>query len=256
MQMEASHIVTSVMRCNAVHQFLGTEEQARSAGYYTVKYCCKDPTKINILVPVLYMVDKKRESKADDAGVEGSQRDTLFWLQRALNNFTSMSEFSDTQIASALMGTDSYHTSHIFWSFHSKSFVNYQRKRKNFNETDIQPVAPSIIDDNIHHVLPQDGSIDDDDRDTGETIYRSKDGKLRVAMQHEHYMRRSEELKDLSPYEWVCLIHVVKKPKTTEPSTTRQRNAAFEFEDDGKGWHETHYQVLRSKFVVLHCGVF
>ena len=43
MQIEASHIVTSALRCNTNHQLLGTEEQARSAGYYAVKYCVKDP---------------------------------------------------------------------------------------------------------------------------------------------------------------------------------------------------------------------
>ena len=122
MQIEASHVVTSCLRCNTAHSFLGTEEQARSAGYYAVKYCGKDPVKANIILPVLYMMNKKRESKADDAGT--SQRDAIFWLTRALNNFGSLCEFSDTQIASSLMGTDSFHSSHIFWSFHSKSFVN------------------------------------------------------------------------------------------------------------------------------------
>mgnify|MGYP000170039051 CR=1 FL=1 len=33
MQIEASHVVTSGMRCNTAQQFLGTEEQARSAGF-------------------------------------------------------------------------------------------------------------------------------------------------------------------------------------------------------------------------------
>ena len=43
-------------------------------------------------------------------------RDAKFWLTRALNKFSSMSEFSDTQIANSLMGIDSFHTSHTFWS--------------------------------------------------------------------------------------------------------------------------------------------
>ena len=94
MQIEASHIVTSALRCNTNHQLLGTEEQARSAGYYAVKYCVKDPIKANIIVPVLHMMNKKRESKAEDAGT--SQRDAMFWLTRALNNFSSLCEFSDT----------------------------------------------------------------------------------------------------------------------------------------------------------------
>ena len=104
MQTEASHVVTACLRCNTAHQFLGTEEQARSAGYYAVKYCGKDPGKANVILPLLYMIDKTRESKAEDKGTP--ERDAQFWLTRALNNYSSMCEFSDTQIASALMGTD------------------------------------------------------------------------------------------------------------------------------------------------------
>ena len=121
MQIEASHVITTCIRCNTAQQFLGTEEQARVAGYYACKYCGKDPVKMNIVLPVLYMMDQKRVSKADDVGEP--IRDAQFWLTRALNNFSSMCEFSDRQIASSLMGIDSFHTRHIFWPFPTKSFV-------------------------------------------------------------------------------------------------------------------------------------
>jgi hypothetical protein len=49
---------------------------------------------------------------------------------------------------------------------------------------------------------------------------------IRVAMQHEHYLRRGPELKHLSPYEWTAMIKVVKRRDEKE-SKTRQRNAAF-----------------------------
>ena len=252
MQIEASHVVTSTVRCNTSLQFLGTEEQARSAGFYAVKYCGKDPVKIKIILPVLYMMDKKRESKADDAHT--IERQAQHWLTRALNNFGSICEFSDTQIASALLGLDSYHTSHIFWTFHDSSFVKYQREK--FTKGEMQPVAPDIIDDDIHHVLPPDGTLDDGDRDQGE-LHVTEDKKIRVAMQHEHYIRRGKQLKDLSPYEWAALIRVEKIPKGKEKiSSTRQRNARFTFEDDGSEWHNTHRQVLRTKFVVLHDDAF
>ena len=32
MQIEASHVITTCIRCNTAQQFLGTEEQARAAG--------------------------------------------------------------------------------------------------------------------------------------------------------------------------------------------------------------------------------
>ena len=249
MQIEASHVITSCIRCNTSQQFLGSEEQARSAGYYACKYCSKDPVKMNIVVPVLYMMDKKRESKAEDMDYN-EFRDAQYWLTRVLNNFSSMCEFSDTQIASALMGIDSFHTSHIFWSFYAKSFVNYQREH--FTEEELQSVAPDIVDDDMHHIVPPDGTVDDQHRDQGETVFVTKDNELRVAMQHEHYLRRGPELKDLGPYEWAAMIRVEKKPKRDTTSSTRQRNARFEFEDDGTGWHRTHRQVLRAKFLVLH----
>ncbi len=56
MQPEASPIVTANMRCNTCHQFLGTNDQARSSGYYAVKYCGKNPVKANVITPVLHIV--------------------------------------------------------------------------------------------------------------------------------------------------------------------------------------------------------
>ena len=251
MQTEASHVVTSCLRCNTAHQFLGTEEEARSAGYYTVKYCGKDPVKASVILPVLREMNKTRESIADDKGT--AHRDTIFWLTRALNNFSSLCEFSDQQMASSLMGTDSYHASHIFWSFHANSFMNYQRE--NWNEKGMLFVGPDVIDDNVHYILPEDGTIDDDDLDKGQTVFVTKTKEIRVAMQHEHYVRRGRALKDLSPYEWAAMIRVEKKPKGLQKvSTTRQRNATFPFDEDKSGWHKRHHQVLRSKFVILHRG--
>ena len=254
MQIEASHVVTSTVRCNTSLQFLGTEEQARSAGFYAVKYCGKDPVKINIILPVLYVMDKERESKAPDAHTVGRQ--AQHWLNRLLNNFGSVCEFSDTQVASALMGLDSYHTSHIFWTFHGPSFVKYQREK--FGKGEMEPVAPDITDNGIHHFLPTDGTLDDGDRDQGEMLHVTDDKKVQVAAQHEHYIRRGEELEDLSPYEWAALIRIEKIPKGDEKiSSTRQCNARFDFEDDGSTqWHKTHRQVLRTKFVVLHGDAF
>ncbi len=56
MQPEASRVVTANMRCNTCHQFLGTHDQARSSGYYAVKYCGKNPVKANVITPVLHIV--------------------------------------------------------------------------------------------------------------------------------------------------------------------------------------------------------
>ena len=243
MQIEASHVITACIRCNTAQQFLGTEEQARSAGFYACKYCGKDPVKMNIIVLVLHMMDKRRESKAEE---KSDLRDTQFWLTRALNNFSSMCEFSDTQIASSLMGIDSYHTSHKFWTFHAKSFVNYQRTH--FAEGEMRIVEPDIVDHRVHSVLPSDGTTDDDDWDQGEP-YVTEDKELRVQLQHEHYKRRGSELQDLTPYEWAAIIKVEKIPN---PDTRSQRNARFSFEKDGTDWWKTHRQVLRTKFVVLH----
>ena len=107
------------------------------------------------------------------------------------------------------MGTDSFHTSHIFWTFHSKSFVNHQQK--NFTEGQIKPGGPDIFDDGAHHILPQDGTVDDDDKDLVETVFVTKEKKIRVTMQHEHYVRRGSDLESLFPYEWAAMIRVEKK---------------------------------------------
>ena len=105
MQIEASRVIASAIQGNTNHQLLGTEEQARSAGFYSVRYRGKDQVKLKIILRVLHMMDKTRESKHKDTGTD--ERDAMFWLTRALNNYTSICEFSDTQVASALMGIDS-----------------------------------------------------------------------------------------------------------------------------------------------------
>ncbi len=56
MQTEALRAVTSACKCNTSHQLLGTEEQARSARFYAVKYCGMDPVKLNIIAPVLHII--------------------------------------------------------------------------------------------------------------------------------------------------------------------------------------------------------
>ena len=56
MQTEASHVVTSACKCNTSHQLLGTEEQARSARFYAIKYCGMDPVKPNILALILHVI--------------------------------------------------------------------------------------------------------------------------------------------------------------------------------------------------------
>ncbi len=53
---EGSKVVTANMQCNTCHQFLGTDEQALSSGYYAVKYCAKDPIKLCHISPVLQTV--------------------------------------------------------------------------------------------------------------------------------------------------------------------------------------------------------
>ena len=255
MQTAASHVVTACIRCNTAHQFLGSEDDARSSGYYVCKYCAKDPVKAKLITPILYEMDKLRESIADNAGSE--VRNMQSWLTRALNNYNSMREFSDTQIASMLMGYDSYHTSHIFWTFHAKSFVIYQRKH--FEENS---VAPDITVDDTFFVVPEDGDADDDDREKETQMLfvrkdKKGDKKILTALQHEHYLIRGSGLKDLSPYDYVAMIKVEKRPKEKEGedgiSVTRQRNAAFKFEEDDTDWYKTHHQVLHSKFVILHC---
>ncbi len=257
MQIEASPVVTSCVRCNTSQQFLGTEEDARAAGYYACKYCGKDPVKLNIILPALYVVDQERQSTHPTD--KSDMRATQFWLTRVLNNYSSMCEFSDTQIASLLMGIDSYHSSHKFWSFYAKSFVKYQQKE--FKVEDIEHVQKTIVDDDMYHCIPQDETMDHEAEDGVVAVYRTKDDELLVRRQFEHYLHRGDELKDLSPYEWAATIKIEKIPPKAEEgaapkASRRERNARFLFEDDGSGWRDTHRQVLRTKFVILHRDAF
>ncbi len=228
-QVEASPVIVSSIRCATTQEFLGTDERARAAAFYTTMYDDQNAPMTNSILPALYMVSERRRTKLQE---KNDLCDTQHWLTQVLNNFGSMFQFSDVQIANSLMGIESFHSSHKFCSFHTKSFVDYQRNR--FFEGKTQSVAPDI-DTEMHDPLPPDGTMDNGDRD-------------RVT-QYEYYLHRGKELKDLSPYEWTAIIRV----ETDEVPTQGTR---FLFDDDGTSWRDTRRQVLRKKFVILHCDAF
>ena len=78
-------------------------------------------------------------------------------------------------IVTCWLGNDSFYSSHIYITFHSKSFVTHQRKTF-IKPTDAKtrPVVPDIADDHEFRAESQDNDNDDDsdhDKNAGETQY-------------------------------------------------------------------------------------
>ena len=84
----------------------------------------------------------------------------------------------------------------------------------------------------------------------GEDVHVGKDKKVRSAKQHQHYRWRGHDLEELTPYEYVAMIDIKKRPTKSKPKRHgRQPNATFEFHGDHP-MSKSHFQVLRSKFYV------
>ena len=95
-----SPVLTQCLGCNTAAILLGSEEQARAALFYLVKYMNKDSVPLGNSLPVIRQVllhVNRYPSRAADADTDS--RTGKYFLERIVNGFTGLAEISDTQSA-------------------------------------------------------------------------------------------------------------------------------------------------------------
>ena len=114
MQVETNKVASSLLRCNTSLQPLITPTQAKAAMFYSSKYCSKDPFELSSTLSFFHQAQiamRKYGSTASDAG--SASRNAKCILQKVLNKIGHI-EVSAQQAADALLGNDSFFTTHTF----------------------------------------------------------------------------------------------------------------------------------------------
>ena len=95
-------------------QPLVTPSQAKSAMFYSSKYCSKDPFQLSSALSLFHQAQiamRKYGSSATDAGT--ASRNAKCLLQKVLNKIGNI-EVSAQQAADAMLGNDSFFSTHKF----------------------------------------------------------------------------------------------------------------------------------------------
>jgi hypothetical protein len=235
---EFSPALTECLGCNTAAYLLGSEEQARSALFYLVKYMMKDSVALGNSLPVIRQAMKhvnSYESHATDAGSDS--RTNKFFMQRIVNGFTGLAEISDTQCAACLLGMRSMVSTEAHWFSFIKTAVAFQLQQQiEFQENGCNPNNAWGDDSDFEDHPPDsmsDHGQDDDilenmdswaglggDDDTSDTRGKGRFGKMQIFKignecipvgQHTHYMFRGEALERMNYYEWCSIIKVIPK---------------------------------------------
>ena len=114
MQVETNKLTSSLLRCNTSMQPLVTPTQAKAAMFYTSKYCSKDPFELSSTLSLFHQAQismRKYGSTASDAGT--ASRNAKCLLQKVLNKIGNI-EISAQQAADAMLGNESFFTTHKF----------------------------------------------------------------------------------------------------------------------------------------------
>ena len=266
-----SPVLTQCLGSNTAAYLLGSEEQARSALYYLVKYMNKDSAALSNSLPVIRQAlihVNRNTSRAEDAGT--ALRTGKFFMERILNGFTGLAEISDTQSAACLLGMKSYISSEQHWFMWIKGATAYQLESQLRQTGEREPVVAWEDDSDFesHSAdeereeedilenrddLQADGAEEQTDRGRGKfgsaQIFRVGDRAVPVA-QHVHYRYRGAELSRLNFYEWCAIISIEEIGSSTadaQPVVRRRRkNSTFQFAE-GHPLRGTHIQKLRSK---------
>ena len=167
-QVECNELTTSLLRCNTSMQPLISPSQAKSASFYAANYISKDPFQLSACLPLLYQGQlelRKYGSKASDSG--SSSRNTKAILEKLLHKVNKI-EVSAQQAASAMLGYDSFFSSHDFqfcFAWDAVKRFNDIEKLETLNE-DVEESSSSGEDDESNSVL--------DEEEIGKTDARSK----------------------------------------------------------------------------------
>ena len=217
-QVECNELTTSLLRCNTSMQPLISPSQAKSASFYAANYISKDPFELSACLPLLYQGQlelRKYGSTAKDSG--SSSRNTKALLEKLLHKVNKI-EVSAQQAASAMLGYDSFFSSHDF----QYCFIWDAVKR--FNEIQKYHTSNDNIDGSESSGEDDESNTELDEEDIDETESRSKQrnqkrniglqskfavnkkGQVITQNQFIQYAHRGEQLKRYSLYDYTAIV--------------------------------------------------
>ena len=207
MQFETNKLTSSLLRCNTSMQPLVTPSQAKAAMFYSSKYCSKDPFELSSTLSLFHQAQiamRKYGSSASDAG--SASRSAKCLLQKVLNKIGNI-EVSAQQAADAMLGNDSFFSSHQFrfvfiWDVLRRIRIARASERR-LNEDD------SDISDSEEY--------DATDKQA-ERIVLDGDGNITALTQYDKYVNKGDQLKDLPLYDYVACIKTIRVKKMQDSS--------------------------------------
>ena len=219
-QVEANELTSSLLRCNTSMQPLISPSQAKSASYYAANYVSKDPFELSSCLPFLYQAQldlRKYGSKAEDAGEPS--RNVKVLIEKVLHKVNKI-EVSAQQAACAMLGYDSYFSSHDFtycfvWDavkrFHEFELLqNNLTQEKHDSEEDISANVSSDIeedesDNEERSQKPARELMTTKFKNAGK-LERNKDGEVITINQFTKYINRGEEFAAFSLYDYSAIV--------------------------------------------------
>ena len=234
-------VLTQCLGSNTAAYLLGSEEQARAALFYLVKYMNKDSVPLGNSLPVIRQAllhVNTYDSMAVDRGT--ISRTGKYFLERIVNGFTGLAEISDTQSAACLLGMKSYMSTEAHWFMFIKGAEAYQhemqlKRHSNVDpglawedESDIEARSDDDTDNQSaeEEILEMPGAVDDSECDDLEEqgVRRGRgrfgraqpeifnvNGRPVAVSQHTHYRFRGIDLMKLNFYEWSGMIAIKEK---------------------------------------------
>ena len=222
MQVECNTITTALVRCNTSMQMLMASTQSKTAAFYMANYMSKQPYPLQNIIPVIYQADKEHKiygSTATDAGCRSRKAKNL--LQKIINKHGIL-EISDQQAAAAVLGYDSFLSSHKF------AFVEPRKAIAKLHE----------LQHELNDIDEIDDSDDDDDEIELANLEVESETKKAISISSlDRYINRGQALSKYSLYMYTLMIghRIPLKKKSNNPQHGGRRdNPTFPFEKNSK----------------------
>ena len=228
-------LLTSAIRCHSAAIPLGGATESRLAGLYLFPYLNKNKQRLIHILSLAYqsLVDIGRfPSMRHVIGESDNERrsiDIQHFVTRLLNKLNVLTEVSDVQAASALLGYRVTSTSELFVPYRAREAVNFVRFLCNGHDIDD---IPCIVD------CSQDESLGTETEDYVQVdtfgpseVVPSESGKQIIMSQPWQYEYRGSVFADYSRIEYASLVCIQKKTlKRPHPGAGRPYLRRYELD--------------------------
>jgi len=238
-----STCATALLCCNTAAYPLGSSEQCKAILFYLLKYITKDSVALAssavLIHDALEKITLYPSISVDPA--TSAMRPGIHLYQVLLNKLASLTEISDTQASSILLGYKSQQASDAITYVFIRSAVSAIKAQilmlegKNTDDAwDVEgnPDPEVVLSDAAIGAIPTDAEITQDTNttvvehldtspasDDYAPIFQVSNGERLVSVvvpQETNYKYRGESLAHLSLYSYPCIVVVVKRPPPDE----------------------------------------